>query len=189
VLLVDEVELIARYSFRQRARSYAELARWAGKLEGETFPGLTAVFAITSDFATAVLQGRNDEEAVPARLRASGLAGDQLLASRAQRGMRLITREVARLRGPTRPAIAQAREQVRALHAEAYGWDPPPLEADQRMTTTSMRQYVRRWINEWDLKRLYPGERVDTEFAELEIDLSESLALETPSEEDADPGS
>ncbi|HEY3080266.1 MAG TPA: BREX system ATP-binding domain-containing protein [Chloroflexota bacterium] len=189
VLLVDEVELIARYSFRQRARSYAELARWAGKLEGETFPGLTAVFAITSDFATAVLQGRNDEDAVPARLRASGLAGDQLLASRAQRGMRLITREVARLRGPTRPAIAQAREQVRALHAEAYGWDPPPLEADQRMTTTSMRQYVRRWINEWDLKRLYPGERVDTEFAELEIDLSESLALETPSEEDADPGS
>ena len=188
VLLLDEVELIARYSFRQRARSYAELARWAGKLEGETFPGLTAVFAITSDFATAVLQGRNDEETIPTRLRATGLAGDQLLASRAQRGMRLIARDVARLRGPTRPAIAQTREQVRALHAEAYGWDPPPLEADQRLTTTSMRQYVRRWINEWDLKRLYPGERVDTEFVELEIDLSESPALETPGEEDADQG-
>jgi hypothetical protein len=188
VLLLDEVELIARYSFRQRARSYAELARWAGKLEGETFPGLTAVFAITSDFATAVLQGRNDEEAIPARLRATGLAGDQLLASRAQRGMRLITRDVARLRGPTRPAIAQTREQVRALHAEAYRWDPPPLDADQRLTTTSMRQYVRRWINEWDLKRLYPGDRVDTQFSELEIDLSESPELETPGEEDADRG-
>jgi hypothetical protein len=188
VLLLDEVELIARYSFRQRARSYAELARWAGKLEGETFPGLAAVFAITSDFATAVLQGRNDEETIPSRLRATGLAGDQLLASRAQRGMRLIARDVARLRGPTRPAIAQAREQVRALHAEAYGWDPPPLAPDQRLTTTSMRQYIRRWINEWDLKRLYPGERVETQFAELEIDLSESPELETPAEEDADRG-
>jgi BREX system ATP-binding protein BrxC/D len=188
ILLLDEVELIARYSFRQRARSYAELARWAGKVDGETFPGLTAVFAITSDFATAVLQGRNDEETIPTRLRATGLAGDQLLAGRAQRGMRLITRDVARLRGPTRPAIAQTREQVRALHAEAYRWDPPPLDADQRLTTTSMRQYVRRWINEWDLKRLYPGERVDTQFSELEIDLSESPALETPAEEDAGRG-
>jgi hypothetical protein len=184
VVLLDELELIARYSFRQRTRSYAELARWAGKLEGETFPGLAAVFAITSDFATAVLQGRNDEETIPTRLRATGLAGDQLLASRAQRGMRLITRDVARLRGPTRPAIAQTREQVRALHAGAYRWDPPSLAPDQRLTTTSMRQYVRRWINEWDLMRLYPGERVDTQFAELEIDLSESPELET-GEEDA----
>jgi hypothetical protein len=189
VLLLDEVELIARYSFRQRARSYAELARWAGKLEGEPFAGLAAVFAITSDFATAVLQGRNDEETVPTRLRTTGLAGDQLLASRAQRGMRLITRDVARLRGPSRPAIAQAREQVRALHAGAYRWDPPPLAPDQRLTTTSMRQYVRRWINEWDLKRLYPGEPVDTQFVDLEIDISESPELETPGEEDADRGS
>ena len=26
-----------------------------------------------------------------------------------------------------------------------------------------MRSYVRRWINEWDLKRLYPGAEVLTE--------------------------
>jgi hypothetical protein len=187
VLLVDEVELIARYSFWQRTRSYAELARWAGKLEGEQFPGLASVFAITSDFATAVLQGRNDEELIPARLRESKLTADHRLASRALRGMRLIVRDVARLRGPSRPAITQAREQVRALHASAYGWDPPPLEADERLTTTSMRQYVRRWINEWDLKRLYPGEQVETELGKLEIDLSENPALEAPSEEDADP--
>jgi hypothetical protein len=103
--------------------------------------------------------------------------------------MRLITRDVARLRGPSRPAIAQAREQVRVLHAGAYRWDPPPLAPDQRLTTTSMRQYVRRWINEWDLKRLYPGEPVDTQFVDLEIDISESPELETPGEEDADRGS
>ena len=36
VLLIDEVELIGRYSFKQRARSYAELARWAGKLDNQT---------------------------------------------------------------------------------------------------------------------------------------------------------
>ena len=29
-VLFDEVELIGRYSFKQRARAYAELARWEG---------------------------------------------------------------------------------------------------------------------------------------------------------------
>src|SRR5712691_3988196 len=44
VLLVDEVELIGRYSFRQRARSYAALARWGGKLSAERYPGLLTAF-------------------------------------------------------------------------------------------------------------------------------------------------
>ena len=47
VLLVDEVELVGRYSFGpQRARSYAELARLMGKLEAFNLPGLTSVFTI-----------------------------------------------------------------------------------------------------------------------------------------------
>src|SRR5947207_7757117 len=94
VLLVDEVELIGRYSFRQRARSYAELARWYGKLPGETYPGLTAVFAITADFEEAILVGRNDQEVVPGRLRASESEQDRVLAQHAERGMRLISRQV-----------------------------------------------------------------------------------------------
>ena len=50
VILVDEVELIGRYSLRQRAKSYAEVARLLGKLEGADIPGLTAVLAITKSF-------------------------------------------------------------------------------------------------------------------------------------------
>ena len=74
----------------------AELARWAGKLEGEQYPGLAAVFAITSDFASAVLQGRNDEETIPTRLRESKLPADHLLATRAVRGMGLVRPGVVR---------------------------------------------------------------------------------------------
>ena len=55
VLLVDEVELVGRYSLRQRARSYAELARLMGKLEVFNLPGLTCVFTISADFESAVL--------------------------------------------------------------------------------------------------------------------------------------
>ena len=71
VLLVDEVELIGRYSLKQRARSYAELARWMGKLEKVSYPGLSTAFALTADFSSFVLEGRNDVERIPGRLRAS----------------------------------------------------------------------------------------------------------------------
>jgi P-loop Domain of unknown function (DUF2791) len=74
VVLFDEVELIGRYSFKQRARSYAELARWAGKLKSGGLPGIAATFAITTDFDAAILQDRNDLEVVPGKLRASRAA-------------------------------------------------------------------------------------------------------------------
>ena len=184
VLLVDEVELIGRYSFKQRARAYAELARWAGNLSGERFPGLITVFAITSDFGAKVLYERNDVERIPGRLRASGLEADQTLAERAERGMRLLEREAIPLRRPSRETLAHTREQVRRIHAAAYGWEPPPLGADEELATTRMRQYVRQWINEWDLRRLYPDQPVDLVVSDIAVDYAEDPDLETPSEAD-----
>jgi hypothetical protein len=188
VLLIDEVELIGRYSFKQRARSYAELARWAGKLEKESFPGLTAVFALTSDFSSFVLEGRNDVERIPGRLRATESPSDTLLARQAERGMRLIAREAQRLRDPDRPTIERTYQQVQSIHGQAYQWEPPPLGPEARYTgaSISMRQYVRRWINEWDLRRLDPTYRADTMISDLAMDYSEDPDLETPNEGDGD---
>ena len=42
VLLIDEVELIGRYSRLQRARSYAEISRWMARIETDQYPGITA---------------------------------------------------------------------------------------------------------------------------------------------------
>jgi len=184
-LLVDEVELIGRYSFKQRARSYAELGRWAAKLQGEACPGLATVFAITSDFSAAVLAERNDMETIPGRLRASGLDADRLLASQAERGMRLIDREGLRLRAPDRAAIDQTRGTIQEIYTRAYNWSSPSLPPDERLTTTLMRQYVRRWINEWDLKRLYPNQEVHMEVEELKMDYSEDRDLEVSAGDEA----
>jgi hypothetical protein len=41
-----------------------------------------------------------------------------------------------------------------------------------------MRQYVRAWINEWDLRRLDPSYEPEIEAATLEVDLSEDAGLE-----------
>jgi hypothetical protein len=183
VLLLDEIELIGRYSFRQRARSYAELARWAGKLKDASVPGLLAVFAITSDFDAAVLHERNDLEVVPGKLRASEREADHRLASQAEHGMRFIGRDVVRLKGLDRASLDRVHHQLRDLYAQIYGWDAPDHDHGERLSTTRLRQYVRRWINEWDLKRLYPdyagGETVIEVMA---ADYSEEPALEVADE-------
>ena len=124
MLFVDEAGLIGRYSSTARARSYAALARWAGRLDGAGCPGLLTVFAITSDFAPAVLDERNDVEAIPGKLRASGLEAEQRLADEAEAGMRLIAREAVPLEAPSRETVQHAKDQVRRLHGRAYGWHP-----------------------------------------------------------------
>ena len=48
-----------------------------------------------------------------------------------------------------------------------------------------MRQYVRRWINEWDLLRLYPDYRPSIVADRFEVDYAEDPDLER---EDGGPG-
>lgn len=178
VLLVDELELIGQYSFKARARAYAELARWAGLVRSERCPGLVSLFAITQDFATLVLRQRNDLERIPGRLRASGLEADATVADWAEVGMRLIERDRLALSPPGPGALDEVRERLRRLHGAAYGWEPPALDIGERATSTSMRQYVRRWINEWDLLRLYPDYRPSVVAERLTIDYAEDPDLE-----------
>jgi hypothetical protein len=182
VLLVDEVELIGRYSWLQRAKSYADFLRWMGKLSGQHVPGLVTVFAIMSNFESYVLEERNDLEVVPSKLRDKG---SDDLARQAERGMRLIQREKVRLKAPDAQVIQQTCEKVRAIHAEAYGWQPPPVSVE-RLGITSMREYVKRWITEWDLKRLDPSYTVELEKTALSQTYTEDAALETSSEEETE---
>jgi len=180
VLLVDELELIGRYSWLQRARSYADLARWMGKIPELQTVGLSSVFAIMSNFESYVLEEKHDLEALPQKLRDKNL-GD--LAKQAERGMRLINRDKARLKAPDPKMIQQTCEKIRQIHAEAYDWQPPPLTV-ARLGITSMREYVKRWITEWDLKRLDPSYTVDLQATTLEQSYSEDAALEASAEEE-----
>ena len=175
VILIDEVELIGRYSLKQRARSYAEIARLMGRLEGEALPGLTSVFAITDDFESAIIRDRNDEEKIPMKL---GMGGELLLVSQAKRGMRIIQRDKMRLKPPTEETARESYNTVAALYAKAYGWNPP-ADYQHPDKTKQVRQYIKQWINTWDLKRLYPGYNPEIETVELKSNYSEMPELET----------
>jgi P-loop Domain of unknown function (DUF2791) len=171
VLLLDEVELIGQYSFRQRARSYVELARFMGKLDaaaGGSLPGVGAVLAISADFEAAVLGEKNDAEMVPGKLRASVKDADHLLATRAERGMRTIRSSLMRLVPPTADGVQSTYQRISEIYDEAFGWRPPALVTAPRIESSSrMRQFVRRWITEWDLSRLYPNQAPNVVFQPL----------------------
>jgi hypothetical protein len=167
VILFDEVELIGRYSLLQRGRSYAELARWLDGNPGDEGEPLITVAAITDDFETAVLTGKNDRENLPQRLRDRQTEEYAEMAALAEAGMRHIERDLLPLVPPDQAELDRAYRTLRQLHGGAYGWEPPDVPGLEQLGATRMRQYVRAWINEWDLVRLDPGYRPVTDVVDI----------------------
>jgi len=190
ILFIDEAEIIGRYSLQQRAKSYAELARWMGCLDASSYAdlgyksGLASVIALTDDFQSAILEDKGDREKIPAKLQEGRTETDALLADQAVEGMRVIESERTRLAGPYDRMIEETQEKVRTIHASAYHWEPPTIPSGERLSSRRMREYVKGWITEWDLKRLAPEEAVDLEVIPLRPSYTEDPELETPTEGD-----
>lgn len=178
VLLFDEVELIARYSLLQRGRAYAEIAHWLRPDTEDPGSPIVPVLAMTSDFAAAVLTQKNDRELVPGKMRAKQRPEWDELAAAADVGMRLIERQMHLLEPPDDAELDGAYARLKALHAEAFGWDPPDIGGLERLGATRMRQYVRAWINEWDLVRLDPEYVPDLEVLGIAPDYREDPDLD-----------
>lgn len=182
VVLFDEVELIGRYSVQQRARSYAEVTRWVRGEHGAPNLPIAAVLAMTDDFEAAVITGKNDRELVPAKLRAKETPEAAELAGRAETGMRVIDREMVLLTPPDDAELDQAYARLKELHGSVFGWVPPDVAGLERLGATRMRQYVRAWINEWDLIRQDPAYRPETTTVTLASNYADDESLEEFSE-------
>lgn len=169
ILLLDEIELIGRYSLLQRARSYAEVTRWVDAMEPAGIPGVAAVLTVSQDFDEAVIENYGDRDGAPNRLLARGQPGDDELAHRAEVGIDLLRRErTARLEPPDFAHLEATYTRIRGLHEAAYAWTPAPLVVEQLEGSRPMRQYVRRWIHEWDLRRLDPSYTPEIEVEDVE---------------------
>ncbi len=173
VILLDEVELIGRYSLLQRGRAYAELTRWLDGEAGDPNDPVVVVGAMTDDFEAAVLHEKNDLEVLPGRLRDRQTDEYVEMAELAEAGMRHIERDLVRLVPPDGAELDRAYTILRKLHGDAYGWKPPHVSGLERLGATRMRQYVRAWINEWDLVRMDPTYTPSTKVVELESDYRE----------------
>ena len=124
---------------------------------------IAAVLAMTDDFEAAVITGKKDRDNVPAKLREKQTPEAVELANQAQAGMRIIDREMTLLTPPDAAELDRAYGRLKELHGAAFGWSPPDVPGLERLGATRMRQYIRAWINEWDLVRLDPAFQPQTE--------------------------
>jgi hypothetical protein len=172
LILFDEGEIISRYSLRQRAVAYANLAQLFGY--GSPISGLATVLTITDDYDSEVLYGRkNDLENIPAKVSTTREANMLPLA---EKGMEIIRYKKNPIAANTPDQVNEIYRRVRMLYSAAYNWEAPELEQRREfLPSDSMRIHIRSWITAWDFRRLY-----DTQVSLVTDDVSVSL------EEDAD---
>ncbi len=181
-ILLDEVELIGRYTPLQRAQSYAGLATWLGLDSASGIAGIAGAYAITDDFAVAVIEARDDREKLPARLRLKGRLVEAELALAAMRHIEATVRS-HRLPPPGSADLARCQTKIRGLYTTAYGWAAPELAPAERISSRTMRQYIKGWITQWDLLRL-EGRDVSLVSETFASDYSEDASLGEPPEPD-----
>jgi hypothetical protein len=155
-ILFDEIELIGRYTPLQRALSYAVLGGLLGLDGARRFPGIVTAYAITDDFVAAVINARQDSEKLPERLTLKGRSAEAAVALSA---IRHIERTVQqnRLLPPTVNDLTACHDKVQRLYSAAYDWPASPLPRPERTATRTLRQYIKGWITQWDLRRLGGG--------------------------------
>ena len=103
------------------------------------------------------------------------------MAALAEAGMRHIEHDMLLLETPDDEELNRAYGTLKRLHADAFGWSPPDVAGLERLGATRMRQYVRAWINEWDLIRLDPEFRPESVAADVTSDYSEDETLDSGS--------
>ena len=186
VLFIDEAELIGRYAFSQRVKSYAELGRWLGTSSEIGIPGLVSVVALTDDFQSEILEHKGDRARV---LDALGQVGARAgVEKHAEEGIREIEWEAKPLRALAPERIEEAYHRIRNLHQSTYAGTnavSDEIYAVQPVAfpRSRMRECVKGWVTEWDLKRLMHQDRVELEVRAVKQDYQEDPVLERASEE------
>ena len=191
VVLLDEIELAGSYSPLQRGRSYAELARWLGKWDGQSCPGLITVGTVTEDFYSAVISedGRKKDRATVVQ-KLQDRERYQTIAPHAATGMDLLEHGSVSLQEPGAEDVQDALLKLRDMYGRAYEWDAPPLDVADLIGGVAdrarMRYKVRAAISQWDILRLYPAALPDTVSAEFHHEYQEDPDLERESSDAPD---
>lgn len=185
-ILLDEAEMIGRYSALQRGKSYAELCRWLGLAQDVGIPGIISVCAITEDFQRGVLQGKLDFEKIPQKLEEKGLDRQARLSEVAMNAIAHAGDHHV-LASPNKDRLRQAVLDVGSFYEQAYGWKAQAGDVGEREVRKTMRHYIKSWITDWDVQRLF-GERKAVETEAHVTDYTENEAFEAAPEPDTDEG-
>jgi len=184
IILFDEVELVARYSLAQRTKAYAAIAQWMGSIPNQSIPGIAAVFTVTHDYASVVIENR-DLVKIPEKLLAKGDEKSLFQCSLAVAGMQAIRSEPIELAKPNDDTLNRSSKRLQSLYETAYGYMPTLEPGALDGLRLDMRVFVRRWINNWDLQRIYGDIELQTEEEEIVTDYTEDKDFQIEEPEDA----
>jgi hypothetical protein len=180
-IFLDETELISKYGPISRARAYEQLGRWLGLRPGHRVAGTAVVATVINDFVYEVLGAKGDRWKVPEMLKVGRRYSDIAAVPFAENAISAID-EALYLQPMTADQLRRAHGILRVAHGRAYGWDAPELDIEFRQQP--MRLYVRRWINEWDLRRLYGSSSVNFGEEDLNVSFTEDDDFDVPDWED-----
>ena len=74
---------------------------------------------------------------------------------------------------------------MQRLYSAAYTWPTPPLPPAERTSSRTMRQYIRGWITQWDLRRL-DGSEIRLISGSIASDYTENTTAAEPSALDSE---
>jgi hypothetical protein len=75
--------------------------------------------------------------------------------------------------------LAACHDKVQRLYSAAYDWPAPPLPSAERTSSRTLRQYIKGWITQWDLRRLQ-GRTVGLVSADLPTNYDENNTFAEP---------
>ena len=165
VLLLDEVELVAKYSPKERLRSYGTIAAVLS-LSASAVNGIGAVLAVTPDLDSVILAHWRDDEVKYANnwpeLLTDGQLGFNAMLERSMSST---------LERPSEKYLELVRGRARELYERCYGHGA--IANGRRIESLNIRTFLRGLITLWDLKRLNPTYEPEIQSEELTQNLSE----------------
>jgi hypothetical protein len=180
VWLIDEVELVGSYSMLQRMRSYCQIGLMLSDKTELDCPGVVPVLAITDDFDSAVIRGKQDSFTMPNYFRERCQWNKENRDCPPQLGISVI-QSSALLLHSLRDADADAlHSKLRDLYGAAYNWLPSADNSYPFTSSTTVRQRIKHWITAWDIQRLVSSVEVDLEVEPLEYNYLEPVPADDP---------
>lgn len=182
-IFLDETELISKYGPISRARAYEQLGRWLGLRPDHRLAGTAVVATVINDFHYEILGAKGDRWQVPELLERGRRYSDIAGAAFAADAIESIDNALY-LKDMSAEELRRAHDILRETHSRAYRWTAPQLDTAFHHAQP-MRFYVRRWINEWDLRRLYGLTSLTFGGEDLKVNLGEDEDFDVPDWDDA----
>jgi hypothetical protein len=183
VILLDEIELVAKFPILGRAKSYVNLM-WLLGYAKTNMANAYCVAAATREFTGEIIDQKQDNVKIPL----SVAKKHPQLAELAAAALKQIPESGGaweRIEPLSEGDLDRVYRDVRELYRLAFNWESREAQRpDDAALPRSMRTHMREWITRWDLERLDPSYRADIESELLRPDLAEGAGLEGLSEAD-----